>query len=97
MKHTASARRNSSTRGSSTRPRKAAVPGRHFAVCVDNSGYEVSLERNKIYVVLLDKNAEKDGDVRVVDESGEDYLFSAERFVAIDLPQAVKASLLKAS
>jgi hypothetical protein len=97
MKHTASAKKSSSVRGSSTRPRKGAVPSRQFAVCVDNDGYEASLERNKIYVVLPDKDAERDGDLRVVDESGEDYLFSADRFVAIDVPAAVKASLLKAS
>lgn len=71
--------------------------GRHFAVCVDNDGYEASLERNKIYVVVSDKDAESEGDLRIVDESGEDYLFSAGRFVAIDVPAAVKASLLKAS
>jgi hypothetical protein len=64
---------------------------------VDNDGYEASLERNKIYVVLTDNDAERDGDIRVVDESGEDYLFSADRFVAIDVPAAVKASLLRAS
>jgi hypothetical protein len=46
---------------------------------------------------LPDKEAEKDGDLRVVDEGGEDYLFSADRFVAIAVPAAVKASLLKAS
>jgi hypothetical protein len=97
MKHTASVKKSSSARGSSTRTRKAAAERRQFAVCVDNSGYEVSLERNKIYVVLPDKDAERDGDLRVVDESGEDYLFSADRFVAIDVPAAVKASLLKAS
>ena len=79
------------------RPRKSAAAGRQFAVCVDNGGYEASLERNKIYVVLPDKDAEGEGDLRVVDESGEDYLFSADRFVAIDVPAAVKASLLKAS
>jgi len=73
------------------------VNGRKFAVCVDNSGYEASLERNKIYLVLADKDAEKDGDLRIVDESGEDYLFSAERFIAIEVPAAVKASLVKAS
>jgi hypothetical protein len=56
-----------------------------------------SLERNKIDVVLPDKEAENDGDLRVVDESGDDYLSSADRFVAIDVPAAVKASLLKAS
>ena len=77
------------------RPRKSAAAGRQFAVCVDNGGYEVSLERNKIYVVLPDKDAESKGDLRVVDESGEDYLFSADRFVAIDVPTAVKESVLK--
>jgi hypothetical protein len=97
MKHTASARKSSSARGTSVRSRKAGETDRQFAVCVDNNGYEASLERNKIYVVLPDKDAESDGDIRVVDESGEDYLFSANRFVAIDVPAAVKASLLKAS
>lgn len=97
MKHTASAKRNSNARGTSTRPRASTTSRHQFAVCVDNDGYEASLERNKIYVVLPDKNAGKDGDIRVVDESGEDYLFSADRFVAIDVPAAVRASLLKAS
>jgi hypothetical protein len=96
MKHTVSVRKNSNGKGTSTRSRKSAA-ARQFAVCVDNDGYEASLECNKIYVVLPDKDAEKDGDVRVVDESGEDYLFSAGRFVVIDVPAAVKASLLKAS
>jgi hypothetical protein len=95
MKHTASARKNSSARSTSTRSRKPIAAGRRFAVCVQNDGYEASLERNKIYVVLPDEDAERDGDLRVVDESGEDYLFSADRFVAIDVPAAVKASLLK--
>lgn len=56
-----------------------------------------SLEQNKIYVALPDEEAEQHGQVRVIDESGEDYLFSADRFVAIELPAAVRASLLKAS
>ena len=72
-------------------------PVRRFAVCVRNRGYEASLERNKIYVVLLDRDAEKDGDLRVVDESGEDYLYPADWFVAVEVPKAVEASLLKAS
>lgn len=93
----ASAKKSSIARGTSIRLRRPAAGGRRFAVCVDNEGYEASLERNKIYVVLLDKDAETAGDVRVIDESGEDYLFSADRFVAIDVPAAVKASLLKAS
>src|SRR4249919_1506718 len=97
LKHTASAKKNSSAKGTSIRSRKSAAAGREFAVCVDNDGYQASLERNKIYVVLPDTDAERAGDLRVVDESGDDYLFSSERFVAIDVPAAVKASLLKAS
>ena len=72
-------------------------PVRRFAVCVRNKGYEASLERHKIYVVLADRDAEQDGDVRVVDESGEDYLYPAAWFVAVEVPKAVQASLLKAS
>ena len=62
-------------------------------MCVRNEGYEASLERHKIYTILRDVAAERDGDLRVMDESGEDYLFSADRFVAIDVPAAVRASL----
>jgi hypothetical protein len=93
----ASARKSSSVRGTSTSSRKSAAKERRFAVCVQNKGYESSLERNKIYAVLPDEDAERDGDLRVIDESGEDYLFSADRFVAIEVPAAVRASLLKAS
>ena len=95
MKRMASAKKSSSAKGTSTRPRKSGT-ARGFAVCVRNDGYEASLERNKIYTVLPDDQAERDGDLRVVDESGEDYLFAADRFVAIEVPAAVKASLLKA-
>lgn len=92
---TAPGKRNSRASGTSKRRKTAATPT--FAVCVRNEGYEASLERNKIYVVLPDDEAERDGDVRVVDESGGDYLFAADRFVAIEVPTAVRASLLKAS
>jgi hypothetical protein len=70
---------------------------RRFAVCVKNEGYEASLERNKIYVVLPDAEAERDGDLRIVDEDGEDYLYPAAFFVAIKVPKAVEASLVRAS
>ena len=66
-----------------------------FAVCVNNSDYPASLELHKIYLVLPDKEAEEDGDLRIVDESGEDYLYSADNFVMVELPQAVQSSLLK--
>jgi hypothetical protein len=91
----ASARKSSSASGTSTRRKSAPSP--RFVVCIRNDGCEASLERNKIYAVLPDDDAERGGDLRVVDESGEDYLFSADRFVAIEVPSAVKASLLKAS
>jgi hypothetical protein len=55
-------------------------------VCVDNSDYPASLELHKIYRVLPDREAEADGDLRVIDESGEDYLYEAERFLLVDLP-----------
>ena len=98
MKRMASARRNSNANSTSTRLRnKRGAVRRRFAVCVRNDGYEASLERNKIYAVLPDAEAERDGDLRVIDESGEDYLFSADRFVAIEVPAAVKASLSKAA
>ena len=93
----ASARKSSNARRTSTRGRKSLPAKRRFVVCVRNEGYEASLERNKIYAVVPDKVAEREGDLRVVDESGEDYLFSADRFVKIEVPAAVRESLLKAS
>jgi hypothetical protein len=66
-----------------------------FAVCINNDGYPASLELHKIYRVLPDNVAESDGDLRVVDDSGEDYLYTAERFVTLDLPHAVEKTLLQ--
>jgi len=66
-----------------------------FAVCVDDDGYPASLELHKIYRVLPDEGAVADGDLRVIDESGEDYLYPVERFVLLELPQAVEKSLLQ--
>lgn len=55
-----------------------------FAVCVDNSGYEASLEAGKLYRLIPDRDAESHGYLRVIDESGEDYGYSDERFFAVD-------------
>jgi hypothetical protein len=66
-------------------------------VCVNNDGYQASLERNKIYVALPDPEAESAGDIRVIDESGEDYLFAAKRFVAVELPPGGSGSVRRAS
>jgi hypothetical protein len=68
-----------------------------FAVCINNTDYLVSLELHKIYRVLPDEDAAVDGDIRVIDESGEDYLYPAEYFVFVELPQAVEKSLLQAA
>lgn len=66
-----------------------------FVICVDNSEYPASLELHKIYRVLPDKDARADGDWRVIDESGEDYLFPADYFMPIDLPQTIVRALNK--
>jgi hypothetical protein len=68
-----------------------------FAVCIQNDEYPASLERHKIYRVLPDEEAESDGDIRLIDESGEDYLYPAEWFVAIAVPHEVEISLLHVS
>jgi hypothetical protein len=67
-----------------------------FAVCLNNEGYKASLEVGKIYRVIADKEAEANGLIRVVDESGEDYAFSANRFHAIELPKRIEEVLLSA-
>ena len=66
-----------------------------FAICVDNSEYPASLELHKIYRVLPDKDAQADGDMRIIDESGEDYLFPTDYFIPIDLPQTIVRALNK--
>jgi hypothetical protein len=68
-----------------------------LVICLDNSGYEVSLERRKIYVAVPDAKAQKLGQVRVIDESGEDYLYPAEMFVEAELPQSVRRAVLQAA
>jgi hypothetical protein len=70
---------------------------KRLVICVDNSGYEVSLERRKIYDALPDSRAEKLGQIRVIDESGEDYLYPAESFVALTLPQPIRRAVLQAA
>jgi hypothetical protein len=72
----------------STRPRKARRRSiTKFAVCIESSEYPASLESHKIYRVLADKDAAAEGDLRIVDESGEDYLYPAEWVAAIDPPR----------
>ena len=65
-----------------------------YVVCIDNHDYEASLEKHKIYRAVVDRAAAADGDLRVVDESGEDYLYPAERFVPIEVPDDVDRSMM---
>ena len=65
-----------------------------FALCIDNTDYEASLIRGKVYRILPDPRAAKDDLVRVVDESGEDYLYHKSHFVFVDFPSAVKKKIL---
>ena len=68
--------------------------GAHFAVCVDNCDYPASLELHKIYRVVPDEDAAAEGDIRIIDESGEDYLFHKSHFVFVDFPKGVKKRIL---
>ena len=72
---------------------KRAKQESRFAVCVENSGYEASLDVGKLYRVIPDDKAASHGYLRVIDESGEDYWYSANRFFPIELPQALEKAL----
>jgi hypothetical protein len=69
-------------------------PTKEFALCIDNAGNEASLILGKVYAILPDPRAAKDDFVRIVDESGEDYLFHKDQFVFVDFPQAVRKKIL---
>ena len=74
-----------------------AKAAKRLFICLDNAGYEVSLERRKIYVALLDTRAERHGHLRIIDESGEDYLYLSERFVPVELPLSTRRAVLQAA
>ena len=74
-----------------------ARAAKRLVICVNNSGYEASLERRKIYVTLADARAEKLGQIRVIDESGDDYLYDKDAFLEVTLPQAVRRAVLMAA
>lgn len=82
------------TRGK-TGATKAAL--QHLLVCINNEGYAASLEKRKIYIALADPAAERGGLVRIIDESGDDYLYPKSFFRAITLPQSVKRAVLAAA
>lgn len=66
-----------------------------FVVCVDNADYAASLELRKLYEVLPDVDAARHGQVRIIDESGEDYLYPESMFAPVELPDSTEERLLR--
>jgi hypothetical protein len=70
---------------------------RHLVICVRNKGYSASLEKRKVYVTIPDAVAAKHGHIRVIDESGEDYLYPENFFIPVTLPPSVRKAILAAA
>ncbi len=69
-------------------------PTKPFALCVDNTDYQASLILGKVYRIIPDPQAAKDDLIRLIDESGEDYLYHKSYFLFVDFPPAVKKRIL---
>ncbi|MGH9947532.1 MAG: hypothetical protein ACRD6X_10050 [Pyrinomonadaceae bacterium] len=68
-----------------------------FVVCLNNDGFAASLEVGKLYQIVPDRDAEKLGGLRVIDEDGEDYLFDSEMFCPLQVPPIVAQTLVSLS
>ena len=66
----------------------------YFAICVQNHGHEPSLQIGKVYRIIKAEKGDRATDVRVVDEEGEDYLYDAKWFVAVDVPRAARQAIV---
>ena len=77
--------------------KRQAKKEKYFAVCINNKKYEASLELGKLYRVIPDEEAESHGYLRVVDESGEDYGYTADRFFRLAVPRPLERALLRAA
>ncbi|MDC8449029.1 MAG: hypothetical protein LV473_11795 [Nitrospira sp.] len=76
---------------------KAKLATSRFLICVDNKGYKASLEKRKVYISIPDAGALKHGQVRVVDESGEDYFYPKSLFLPITVSASLRKAILKAA
>lgn len=90
---TALGRKSTRSSASSTDMKREA----EFVICVGNKGYTASLELRKIYQIIPDKTAAELHQIRVIDESGEDYLYPEDFFVPVQLPQAVEKAVRRAT
>jgi hypothetical protein len=86
------AKKSSKSSASSSKPKTKS-----YVVCLRNDEYAASLEPRKLYPLVRDRAAEKHNLLRVIDESGEDYLYPADYFVAVRLPQSVTRAISDAS
>lgn len=68
-----------------------------FVICINNSEHPASLELRKIYEVISDKNASETDHIRVIDESGEDYLYPSSCFIETQLTEEVRNAIIKAA
>lgn len=68
-----------------------------FVICIQNTDYPAALERRKIYEIVPDATASRLGLLRVIDESGEDYLYPSTYFIPMDFPQVVREAILQAA
>jgi hypothetical protein len=93
MKRTALARKNSSSSGSVKTDPTGHLPRSGYVLCVRNEKYPASLERRKLYRRIPDSRSEQHGLIRVIDESGEDYLYPADFFTSIPIPKRVRRIL----
>ena len=73
------------------------TPSHQLVICIENEDYPASLEKRKIYEAIRDPAAEKHGQIRVIDESGEDYLYPQEYFVPASLPKNIEEAVIKAA
>jgi hypothetical protein len=73
--------------------KQTKVPSGKFAICINNTDYPVSLELHKLYRLVPDEEAERDGDLRVIDEGGEDCLYPAEYFLAVEFSKTIQQTL----
>jgi hypothetical protein len=69
----------------------------NFVICINNAEYPAALELRKIYQVIPDEVARDDNLIRIINESGEDYLYPDAYFLAVDLPQPIKDAILRAA
>ena len=101
MRHMGLAEKKSKSSASSPRHKKTAVRAREaepqYVICIKNEDFPASLEIRKIYRCVADRAASKLSMIRVIDESGEDYLYPKDYFIALKLPRAVERAVQLAS